>query len=132
MAMSASEVDVAKNVYKREPKLTEKAIDAKLNSYIGGRRVKFRQLLSKIKATEDLFGGNSPYEEMAKGFKDFDVHLSLFKQLNLSVLKYLNKDEHSVDQEDWFQPKVENFLEFRKRVHLWLMENENKLDENGT
>lgn len=131
MAEAAEGVIAEENVQMREPKLTEKAIENKLNYYINGRRLKHRQLLPKIKATEELLDDEPPFAEIQARSKDFDQQTVVFKQLNLSVLKYLNKDEHSVDQECWFQPRLQKIMEFKKQIHLWLMQNENKpMDEN--
>lgn len=63
MAEAAEGVIAEENVQKREPKLTEKAIENKLNYYINGRRLKHRQLLSKIKATEELLDDEPPFAE---------------------------------------------------------------------
>lgn len=105
---------------KRHGKLTEKALEAKLDNKQKIRKAKLGQLTSKINVIEPMLQDFSNAEHVSQQFHAFNRTAADFKALHRSVQTLLSQEEKVKDHEQWYIPKAQKMGEFYVKVTSWL------------
>lgn len=126
----------------RSRKLTEKALQEKLQRPIALRKHSFGVLTSKIRDVETMRSDAQNLERVKEVMEnDFALNLHKFSRLNNEVVNILAEDEKIYDQEKWFEPKMASITKFMKETKKWIAdvhesvlqrENEENVDPQET
>ena len=105
----------------RSRKLTEKALEDKLQKYIALRRRKLGTLTSTIREFEILMRDAGNVQNVQDAMeKDFAELVGEFRSLNSEVANLLSEDERTCDQDNWFEVKMAPIREFMKETKRWI------------
>ena len=99
----------------RTRRLTEKALEEKLQKNIALRRRKLGALTSKINELEKMMSDTQNVHKVKDVMEnDFPLSLNELYCLNKEVASLLPEDEKTFDQEQWFESKMASIKEFMK------------------
>lgn len=105
----------------RSRRLTEKALEEKLQRNIALRRRKLGALTSKINEVETMMNDAQNLQSVKDVMENyFQIALSEFSCLNNEVASLLPEDEKIFDQDKWFEPKMASIKEFMKATKRWI------------
>lgn len=106
---------------RRSHKMTEKALEERLQRCIAQRRRTLGTLTSKRNELETMMGDAQNLQKVKNMMEsDFSASLKEFNRLNNKVANLLNEDEKSYDQENWFEPKMAAIRGFMKMTKNWI------------
>lgn len=105
----------------RERKLTEKGAEERLKRFIGLRRRTLATLTRQIKEIETLKCDAQNVESVQLMMEsDFAQSLNEFNRFNFEVCSLLSEDEKFHDQNNWYEPKMDQITGFMKETKRWL------------
>lgn len=105
----------------RSHKLTEKALEERLQRCIALRRRTLGILTSKRKELESMMSDAQNLHRVKNMMEnDFATSLNEFNRLNNEVANLLTEDEKTADQEIWFEPKMAAIKGFMKTTKNWI------------
>ena len=105
----------------RSRKLTEKALQEKLQRHIALRKHNLGALTSKIRDVKTMKSYAQNLQRVKEVMEnDFALNLHEFSRLNSEVANLLADDEKIHDQKKWFEPKMASITNFMKETKKWI------------
>lgn len=106
---------------KRSHKLTEKALEERLQRCIALRRRTLGTLTRKIRELETMMSDAQHLQRVKHLMENyFAMSTHEFNCLNNEVANLLTEDEKTIDQENWFEPKMATIRRFMKTTRNWI------------
>lgn len=120
------------HAYRRQLKLTAKAMEEMLNRSVRTRKGKLGQLTGKMNEINYLMEDDGNYHTIKPKLADFKDVLLDFSEINESVkglMEQLSVQDSSDDQRVWYEPKAGAFREFIEKTEAWALEVHNRMEQ---
>ena len=108
---------------KRTVKMTEKAVEERKARQIQARRRKLSQLTSMVKQIDQLMEDDANVDTVKNKLRvDFSSLHQELSNINSGLQQFMDEDEYSDNQQNWFDPKDKLMDDFFWKCEEWMKE----------
>lgn len=115
---------------KREPKMTEKAVEEKLHRLTQSRKAKLGHLTSQANQLERLMEDDANVNAVKQKLRlDYQDSFGELCKMNDSLRVLMHEEEFEKDQSSWYEPNASRIRGFMQHVETWVKAAEERTEQ---